>query len=108
MQHGRTAVCTVRDAEPATVEAMLRFVYTGELLSEDDSPDPAKLLELAALYQVGSLAPLDVCSRADGEKRPALLEQFYGTRRKKKNKNKKNGFGHERTAAFSGGCKEQQ
>ena len=89
MQHGRTAVCTVRDAEPATVEAMLRFVYTGELLSEDDSPDPAKLLELAALYQVGSLAPLDVCSRADGEKRPALLEQFYGTRRKKKTKTKR-------------------
>jgi len=55
MQEGATAVYFVRNAEPASVEAMLQYFYTAKVDFTDAGPDPAKVLDLAVQYQVDEL-----------------------------------------------------
>ena len=62
-REGFIATCTVDDAEPAVVEAMLHFFYTGRLHAE---LDPAKMVELAVRYQVDDLVAAAGNSILDG------------------------------------------
>ena len=52
MEEGSTATYSVQDADPSAVEAMLRYIYTGEAFAPGSELDPSPLLELAIVYQV--------------------------------------------------------
>ena len=68
MVEGNSATYTIRDADPAAAEAMLRFIYTGAAYGEEGGEegalDPAALLELGVVYAPDWL-PLSVTWRSD-------------------------------------------
>merc|ERR1719387_1279579 len=82
MQEGATAKYTVDDAEPAAVEAMLHFFYTGKVSIPDAAaPDPAKIIELAVRYQVDGLVAaaggkvLDGVTAQNARERASVLKR---------------------------------
>ena len=60
MEEGASATYTVRDADPAAVEALLRFLYTGAACAPDAELEPAPLLDLAVFYQVTANAETEL------------------------------------------------
>ena len=63
MEEAKSATYTISDADPAAVEALLRFLYTGLAVSGPDAElDPAALLELAVVYQASPTKSCGLCS----------------------------------------------
>ena len=53
MQEGQSAAYEIKESSPAAVEAMLRYIYTGDF--ECPSAELELLLDLAVQYEIADL-----------------------------------------------------